>query len=431
MRAGRVFEVATATQKAGESTQLSVLGTKPETRRGALRVLLVGEADENRADVKAALAALGDPPLEITEAAPVPNSSRNGVAPADVIMVLFSGGNEQAALAYLQTESEHQPRAVLFALMHERSPVLMRRVLRAGADELLFLPLETGDAVRALLKISETRRKAERQAGGVICSLVSTVGGVGVTSLAANLALALRNVLDKRVALADLDLQTGGLAVYLNLEPERTIMQLCESDRKLDSIQLEAALTKHSSGVYLLAGPRRIEDSELVSDKTVGAVLELMRQLFDFIVVDCGGYIDENAVAVWERSDYLFYVLDQSIAAARCAWRFLDLFGRLGLGGVEPAFVLNRFVPHHPISEQQITHTLGRPIFARIPRDEKVLERIQLRAQDLWQVGPTAPLTRAIEDFARKLAANGEAPLETNNSLLARLWSALGGRASG
>ena len=258
-------------------------------------------------------------------------------------------------------------------------------------------------------------------------SIVSTVGGVGVTSLVGNLALALRRNLNQRVAVVDLDLQTGGLAVFLNLEPERTIMQLGENERKLDSIQLEAALTKHSSGVYLLAAPKRIEDCELVSDKTIAAALELLRQLFDFVIVDCGGYIDENAVAAWERSDFLFYVLDQSIAAARCAWRFLDLFSRLGLTVVEPAFLLSRYQQHHPINEEQISHTLGRPIFAKIPRDEKVLERVQLRAQDLWQVGQTSPLTRGIEELARRLV-NGDAAIEQSTGLVARLFSAFSGR---
>ncbi len=407
---------------------MSVLGTKTEGRRGALRVLLVGEAEDRRTEVKTALDALGDPPLEIIEAAPGANSPTNGGPPADVTMVLFNGGNEEASLNYLQQQSEGSPRPVLFALVHERSPVLMRRILRAGADELLFLPMDAGDATRALLKISETRRRAERQAGGVIIALVSTIGGVGVTSLTANMGLALRYTLNKRVAVVDLDLQTGGLAVFLNLEPERTIMQLCESERKLDSIQLESALTKHPSGIYLLAAPKRIEDSELVSDKNIGPILELMRQLFDYIIVDCGGYIDENAVAVWERSDQVFYLLDQSIAAARCAWRFLDLFGRLGLSGVEPSFILSRYMPHHPISEEQITHTLGRSIYAKVPRDEKLLERIQLRAQDLWQVGPGSPLARSIEELARKLAA-GEAVVESSGGLVSRLLSAFGGRA--
>jgi pilus assembly protein CpaE len=276
---------------------VAVLEKRVEGRHGALRVLLVGEAEDRRQEVRVALAALGDPPLEIIEAAPGMTKPTNGGPPPDVTMVLFNGGDEEASLAYLQSQAEDEPRPVLFALGQERSPVLMRRILRAGADELLFLPLDAGDATRALLKISETRRKAERQTGGIIVSMVSTVGGVGVTSLTANLALALRYTLNKRVAVVDLDLQTGGLAVFLNLEPERTIMQLCESERKLDSIQLESALTKHSSGIYLLAAPKRIEDSELVSDKTIGAVLDLMRQLFDFVLVDCGGYIDENAVA--------------------------------------------------------------------------------------------------------------------------------------
>lgn len=404
------------------------IGIKTEGKRGALRVLLVGEAEDRRTEVRVALAALGDPPLEIIEVAPGGGGS-NGGPPPDVTMVLFNGGNEEASLNFLQAQAEASPRPVLFALVHERSPVLMRRILRAGADELLFLPLDEGDATRALLKISETRRRAERQTGGVIVSMVSTVGGVGVTSLGGNLALALRYTLNKRVAVVDLDLQTGGMAVFLNLEPERTIMQLCEGDRRLDSIQLESALTKHPSGIYLLAAPKRIEDSELVSDKTIAAVLELMRQLFDFVVVDCGGYIDENAVAAWERSDHLFYMLDQSIAAARCAWRFVDLFGRLGLSGVEPNFILSKFMQNHPITEEQITHTLGRPIYAKILRDEKVLERMQLRAQDLWQVGAGSPLTRAVEELARRLASGGEAVAEQGGSLVSRLLSVLGGRA--
>ena len=401
---------------------MAMLNSKNEAKRGVLRVRLVGDADNSRADVRASLGALGDPPLELIEAETGGDSDDAG--DSDVVMVLFNGGNEDESLAYLQTQAEKTPRPALFALMHERSPVLMRRILRAGADELLFLPLDQGDVTRALLKISETRRRAERRSGGIVCAVVSTVGGVGVTSLAGNLALALRCTLNKRVAILDLDLQTDGMAVFLNLEPERTIMQLCETDRRLDSIQLESVLTKHPSGIYLLAAPKRIEDGELVADTTVSAVIDLMRQLFDFVIVDCGGYIDENAVAAWERADYLLYLLDQSISGARCAWRFVDLFSRLGLSGVEPSFVLSRYVPHHPISEDQIIHTLGRPIYAKIPRDERLLERVQLRAQDLWQVAPASPLARAIEGLARRINSGGEVAAESNGSFVSRLFSA-------
>ena len=407
---------------------MSSLGKKNDGRHGGLRVQLVGSGDEHRTEVRDALAALGDPVLNIEELEPDPEAAVD--AAYDVTMVVFNG-NDELSLSYLNTRAGAEPRPALFALLHDRSPDLMKRVLRAGADELLFLPLDPGDATRALLKISETRRREEvHVGGGTIVSMVSLIGGTGVTSLAANLALALRYAFDKRVAVVDLDLQTGGLSVFLNLEPERTIMTLTEGTRKLDSIQLESALSKHASGIYLLAAPKRIEDSELVSDVTVGATLELMRQLFDFVIVDCGTHIDSNTVAAWERSNYLFYVLDQSIGAARCAWRFVDLVGRLGLTGVEPNFILSRFVPTHPITEDQLSHTLAKAIHTRIPRDEKILERVQLSAQDLWQVAPNSPLAKSIEDLARRLEVGAEVPdADSPNSLVSRLLNVIGARS--
>jgi pilus assembly protein CpaE len=407
---------------------VSSLGKKNDGRHNGLKVQLVGQSDDHRTEVRDALAALGDPLLNINEIEPDPDAATD--VNFDVTMVVFNG-NDELSLSYLNTRAGQEPRPALFALLHDRSPDLMKRVLRAGADELLFLPLDPGDATRALLKVSETRRREEvHVGGGTIVSLVSLIGGTGVTSLTANLGLALRYAFDKRVAVVDLDLQTGGLSVFLNLEPERTIMTLTEGTRKLDSIQLESALSKHASGIYLLAAPKRIEDSELVSDATIGATLDLMRQLFDFVIVDCGTHIDSNTVAAWERSSHLFYVLDQSIGAARCAWRFVDLVGRLGLQGVEPSFILSRFMPGHPITEDQLSHTLAQTIHTRIPRDEKVLERVQLSAQDLWQVAPNSPLAKSVEELARRLEMGNEVPeVDSSNSLVSRLLNVIGARS--
>jgi pilus assembly protein CpaE len=409
---------------------------KGEGKRGALKVLLVAP-EAHRAEVLASLQALPEPLLEITEKAPdalgaAGNGNGNGNGKAheaapDVVMVVFNG-DEEESLNYLQGAGEQEPRPVLFALLQERSPGLMKRVLRAGADELLFLPLDTGDATRALLKISESRRREDQSDGGTVISLVSLVGGVGVTSLSGNLALALRYSLDKRVAVIDLDLQTSALSVFLNVEPDRTVMALTEGDKKIDSIQLESALTKHSSGIYLLAAPKRIEDSEMVTDATVANVMEIMRQLFDYVIVDCGMHIDATKVAAWERSQHLFYVLDQSIGAARCAWRFVDLCGRLGLSNLEPAFVISRYIANHPISEDQLSHTLAQPIYAKIPRDEKVLERVQLSAQDLWQVAPNSPLTKGVEEMACKLDGVSDDGASRGGSIVSRFLSSFGGR---
>jgi pilus assembly protein CpaE len=397
-------------------------------KRHALRVSLVGGQAQARAEVSRSLETLGEPPLEIRETDSGQQAAAEATeAPApDVAMVMFDG-DQDASLAYLQVQSTQTPHPVLFALLKERSPVSMRRAIRAGADELLFLPLDAGEVTRALLKISEARLRAERRQSGVVCALTSVVGGVGVTTLAMNLALALRYTLNKRVGLVDLDLQAGALAVMLNVEPEVSIMPLTRLEKKLDSIQLESALSKHSSGIYLLAAPKRIEEGELVSDLTVSAVLDVMREMFDFVVVDCGGHIDENAVAAWERCEHLLYVLSQSVVSARCAWRFIDLFQRLGLTTVEPQYVLNRYVSGQAIGEKQLETTLGRPIFATIPRDDKAIERVELSGRDLWHAAAGSALAKSVEQFSRRLFASTAS--EAEGGLFSRLFSALGARS--
>jgi len=398
-------------------------GSKNEGRRSTMKVMLVGEPGEQRAQLKAVLAALAEPQLEIVEGetATAANLSENVAAPPEATLVMVNG-NVEAALSFLQSQSLLSPRPSLLAVLAARSPGLMKRALRLGADEILFTPLDPGEATRALLKVSEARWRSERREGGVVVSVVSLVGGVGVTSIAANLGLALES-LHQRVALVDLDLQTGGHAVFLNLEPEVTVMPLVRLDRKLDSIQLESALTKHPSGIYLLAAPKRIEEGELVSDLTVATVLDLIRQLFDYVIVDCGDHVDENAVAAWERSEHLFYVLNQSIAAARCAWRFVDLFERLDLTTLEPHFILDRYSPSHPLTEKAIEATLARPIYAKIPADDRTFESIEMKAQDLFELAPSSPVARAMLDLAAQVMPHAE-PAPLQGTFMSRLKSA-------
>jgi pilus assembly protein CpaE len=392
-------------------------------KKAVLRVQLIGGDPELRATVMQVLGRVTEPQIELVEA---PESDAAATDPIDVAMVLFNG-DEDKSLAYLQSQAALAQRPALFGLLKERSPGLMKRVIRAGADELLFLPLDSGDLTRALFKISETRVRGARHDGGMVISVASIAGGAGVSTIAANLALAMRYQLDKRVALLDLDLQTGALAVLLNVEPEFTIMPLCRLEKKLDSIQLEAALTKHPSGVYLLAAPKRIEEGEIITDNIIGSIIDFMRDMFDFVIVDCGHHLDEKSVAAWERSNHFLYVLNQSVTSVRSAWRFVDLFERLSLA-VEPHYALNRYQPSHSITQKHLENTLGKPMYVNLPRDEKSLEFAELGGKDLWQVAGNSLLTKAFEALACRLA-NVERATENGRPFMSRLRSAFGAHA--
>jgi pilus assembly protein CpaE len=401
-------------------------------RPATLQVCILCQEPEQLASLKAVLASMNEPHIEIVDPATAVsgNGHTNYGDLADVLMIVLN--EDEHSVKHFERHANPEDGPAVFALISEQSPSLMKLALRMGADEVLFMPLRVGDATRALLKVSETRRRTEKRVGGVVCSVVSLAGGSGVTTLSMNLALALRYGLKRTVALVDLDFQAAMLAVAMDVETAHTIMALSASEKPLDSIQVEAALTQHSSGVYVLSAPEHVEDSEVVSDKTVDSVIGLLRQMFDFVVIDCGHSVNENAVSAWERSEHILYPVTQSITSARCAWRFLEVFKRLRIHGAQPQFVLNNYRPNYSISPEQITETLARPMYAKIPRDEKAMEKVELLGKDLWQVAAGAPITRSFDELAKRIGAPPQASeREPSGGRISRLVSSIVYRTRG
>jgi pilus assembly protein CpaE len=395
--------------------------------------------------VVAILKSIAEPKLEIAEMK-IPesgvngNGARNGngngngngnsSSPPDAVMILLTE-NDEAPFNYLQRLAANSPRPPLIALLPEQaSTATLRRAVRSGAQEVLVLPLGKEDLTRALIKITEAKQIARRRNGALVCSVTSLSGGIGVSSMSINLALAMQRTLASRVALVDLDLQKGTLAANLNVAPDHSILSLVEGARDPDSLKLEAALTRHSSGLYLLAAPRRIEDSELISDAAVAMTLEVMRAMFDVVIVDTGNHFAEQTVVAWEASDQLYYLLDQSIASTQRAVRFNDLFVRLELGSLTQRFILNRYSPTYPVTDEQIAHALARPIHWKLPRDDKSMERVELSGKDLWQVAPVSPLARSLEELARSIGEPAAAPSRSTTAV-SRMLSALMSRRRG
>ena len=372
--------------------------------RPTLLVELVG--DERACEpIKTALLALQELSITIVESATGLSLTDPMFSSVDVTMALVEDSGV-VNLSRLRARM-HDKEATLFALLSHRSSLEMRKALRDGADELLFLPLEPGYVMRALLNISETKRK-KLTGRGIICSFFSITGGVGLTTLMGNIGLALRSQMDKCVAFVDLHLQSGDLSTLLDLSPEYSIATLSETKRKIDSTTITSVLTRHDSDAYLLAAPRSIEEGELVTEEAVNAGLQVLRKLFDVVLVDCGSHIDTKTVGVWERSDHLLYVVDQSIRAVKSAGRFVELVNRMGPRIVGPSLVINKYAADHYVRKQYIADAVKLPISAEMPRDVQALERAELSGQDLWQCAPGSHLTKAIEKLARRLAGEGE-----------------------
>jgi response regulator RpfG family c-di-GMP phosphodiesterase len=157
--------------------------TKDE--RDKLYVELVGGQRQSRAEIKTLLARLNRR-LEIAEVDPA-NLTKKTNNP-DLSVVIF-GANEAASMGYLHAQAKTLSHPATIAILPAHSPAAMRRVMHAGADEVLFQPLGAEDLRRIVHRLARDRRTVDH---GSIYSVASLCGGVGVTTVAGSLALAMR-----------------------------------------------------------------------------------------------------------------------------------------------------------------------------------------------------------------------------------------------
>ncbi|HVA40526.1 MAG TPA: cellulose synthase operon protein YhjQ/BcsQ [Candidatus Binataceae bacterium] len=408
------------------SAQLSGngLNSARHRRRSSLNISLAGGTPAQRTALRESLAALVGLRIEVGEI------SAPGQAPAQsdavrILMILLDEDPdlwEEELRPWLASRHWSQVTAVVT----KRTPEAVRGALSAGANDVLFMPLDPVDLARSLWKVSEANRGGG-QASKAAYALVSVSGGVGVSSLTVALGLALRRLTQKRVALVDLGFQSASLAAILDLESSHSIGELADPTTSVDSIRLESAISEHASGLYLLGAPARIEDGEMISPGTIEATIGVMLQLFDYVLIDCGHHVNEGSVAAWERAGNVLYVLDQSITGVRAAQRFLDLFERLNLKHVTLDLLVNHYRPSHAVSLEKIEAALHRRVVFCVPHDQAALAAAEAQGDGLSSMAAGSPMLLAVDRLAETLIG---APQATNGAprpgVFSRLMNAMG-----
>jgi pilus assembly protein CpaE len=386
-------------------------------------IAVAGGDDDQRAALKGVLNQISE--LEIDFMSEEESAARHGNRAVILMLILDSAHPDTWRHLMRRHNFDHRFASVI-ALLGDASPKALRTALQAGADDVLGMPPAAEQAYHTLFRLSELSHRHDGLQQKIVCSLVSVSGGVGVSHLTVNLGLAMHRLFEKSVGIIELDLQAAPLSVIFNQDPEHTISEMADPTSSIDSIRLESVLCKQDSGLYWLAAPKRIEEAELISPATVEATLKVMRELFDVVMVDCGTHLTESSIVVWERSDHLLYLIDQTVTAIRAAQRFLELYHRLGLRDVKPGFVLNRCTPSSAITQERIEAALGQPIYATLPRDDKSYDEQQVTGEELWKIRSAAALCGSIEAMARKLyGANTNQKGAAPRGLFGKLRAAL------
>ena len=224
----------------------------------------------------------------------------------------------------------------------------------------------------------------------------------------------------------DLDLQTGALAVFLNRRARTHDDALCRG-RKETRFDPARSRAHQASARACICSPRPSGSRTARWSPTAPSArcIEIMRQMFDFVIVDCGGISMRTRSPRGSARRHLFYVLDQSIGAARCAWRFVDLFGRLGLAMSSPPSCSAAISRNHPISEKQLESYAWRGRYTRRFRAMKKCSNACSSARRTsGRSRPGSPLAKSVEEMARKLDGVSDLDSRTQRFESCRAFSA-------
>ena len=306
------------------------------------------------------------------------------------------------------------PDSALFLLSNSLDPQLLLRAIRAGAQEVLKKPLDRALLQEAVERVS--RSGAARSASGTrarsIVTLFSTKGGVGTTTVAANLAVSLKAHFGVETALADFDAQTGGAAHLLGMKAERSMSDLLRAPR-IDSASLHMNLLRHSSAINVLAQPDDLNTLEPINPAQAGAVLDALAGAHDMVVVDAPHVFDEVSLEILDRSTTILVVAELSIPSIRAARRAMEVLDRLHFTDVPDRvrLVVNRYTGTRGfISLDQLTEAIQVRPFHCVANDYRRVFASVNAGRALCLEDPESPAAKDIIALGAKLAGK-EAPV--------------------
>jgi pilus assembly protein CpaE len=295
-------------------------------------------------------------------------ADRSGLLQPDVVVFVITS-DWKPALASLRETRGTVPRIRALVLGPATDPKRILETLKQGADEFLDRENVESELSGAMdrFRASCQLAAANAQTGRVI-TVAAPCGGCGASMLAASVSAVLAQE-HGQCGLIDLRLGVADLASMFDVRPSRGLADLCEHLVRLDQSMFEQFLTRHSSGVHLLAAPVLADDIPRVTAKGVRRALALARVRFPIVLVDLGsGMAAEQIEALWQ-TDILLLVVRMDYTAIRNARRMIDALMELGIGRDRMRLVVNGCGQRNELAIQQIEAALGMKVVQRIPYD--------------------------------------------------------------
>lgn len=289
-----------------------------------------------------------------------------------------------------------------------------RRLIQVGAIDVLPQPITQQALVIALERASglaHQRHGAGHREKGFVVSVLKGGGGVGATAIAAQTALALSSGSSgTSTALIDFDIQFGALGLYLDLPGKRSIIDVIESEDRVDAALIKSVMYKHTSGLSILTAPKRVTPLEKITPSAASSVISLTRDQFDYVLVDLPAVWTSWTFRVLQESDLILVVTEPSVGCIRQAERQLAMLRDQNLANVPVEVVLNRYKKglFRAIDVSACEAGLGRKIDHVIPNNYRLISAALNRGVPLAEIQDGSAIEKAVikltESIVREVA---------------------------
>lgn len=373
--------------------------------KGLVRIVLVDPDESSRREIQRTLAAV--PSVWVAE---VLGSYQEAVqrvsetAP-DLTMVTIDS-DPRRAIELIQQLFASRPQSVVLPTSRARDSSIILGVFRAGAREFLTLPSTADELSRTIERLARPSggAAAATNRGPHIIAVTGGGGGLGSTTLAVNLGTSLAKNPEHAVALADFDLLLGSVDASLDIVPDQTLVEVAANVDRLDMTLLQRALTRHSSGLYVLPRPNRIDDLEKIDPEAVRRVLNLMKATFASVVIDTSKGLQEPDVIAYEMADVILMVVQLDLICLRNTARLLNAFRQTEGLFEKIKLVANRVGSHDlEISQKKAEEALKAPITWLIPNATKPFYMARVKGQPLSVENAGSRAHQVILDIAHAL----------------------------